>query len=162
MCPVCDFAAQGEFVLSNLLTAQGQRLTIPLSDKHGRPLPGCGAVLSAEQLANNNAVVSRNNGHECCMWRGSITHCKHAQVCHMSGLTMPCFQPHALFSESLRWTPPSFPAPRSSCPWPPPSWRTRTLGARATHSCASPRPGRMGSGSRCSSLRQALGALFGC
>ena len=33
-------------------------MTIPLVDQHRRPLPGCVAVLSAEELPNTNAVVS--------------------------------------------------------------------------------------------------------
>ena len=51
-------AAEGQFLLSDLLTAQGQTMTIPLVDQHRRPLPGCVAVLSAEELPNTNAVVS--------------------------------------------------------------------------------------------------------
>ena len=57
-------AAHGEFLLSDLLTAQGQTLTLPLADKHGRQLPGCVAVLSAEELPNSNAVVSWSLGRE--------------------------------------------------------------------------------------------------
>ncbi|PSC75848.1 copine-3 [Micractinium conductrix] len=52
-----DFLAQGSFLLSDLLTAAGQTLTLALSDARGRPLPGCSATLSAEQLPNTNAVV---------------------------------------------------------------------------------------------------------
>lgn len=50
-------AAEGTFWLSDLLTAAGQTLTLRLTDAKGLALPGCNAVLSAEQLANTNAVV---------------------------------------------------------------------------------------------------------
>ena len=50
-------AAQGRFLLSDLLTAAGQTLTLSLTDGAGRVLPGCSAVLSAEELPNTNAVV---------------------------------------------------------------------------------------------------------
>ncbi|KAL4428006.1 hypothetical protein ABPG75_002095 [Micractinium tetrahymenae] len=53
-----DFLAEGRFLLSDLLTAPGQALSIPLTDAHRRPLPGCVALLSAEQLPNTNGVVS--------------------------------------------------------------------------------------------------------
>ncbi|PSC75501.1 copine-3-like isoform X1 [Micractinium conductrix] len=52
-----DFLAQGRFLLSDLLTAAGQTLTLSLTDGAGRVLPGCSAVLSAEELPNTNAVV---------------------------------------------------------------------------------------------------------
>ena len=39
-------------------------MTIPLVDQHRRPLPGCVAVLSAEELPNTNAVVSG----PLCLW----------------------------------------------------------------------------------------------
>jgi len=55
-------AAEGRFLLSDLLTARGQTLTIPLADAHNRPLPGCVAVLSAEELPNTNAVVRGRAG----------------------------------------------------------------------------------------------------
>ena len=53
-----DFLGEGAFLLSDLLTAPGQSLTVPLKDQHGRPLPGCVAHLSAEELPNTNAVVN--------------------------------------------------------------------------------------------------------
>lgn len=59
MCAPCRFrAGEGRFLLSDLLTAPGQALTLPLADAHGRVLPGCVAQLSAEELPNTNAVVS--------------------------------------------------------------------------------------------------------
>lgn len=54
--PPC--AGEAAFLLSDLLTAPGQMLTLPLKDSHGRPLPGCTATLSAEELPNTNAVVT--------------------------------------------------------------------------------------------------------
>ena len=66
-------AAQVDFLLSDLLTARGQTLTLPLADKHGVRLPGCVAVLAAEQLPNTNAVVSgRHFAHVAALfrWRG--------------------------------------------------------------------------------------------
>ncbi len=51
-------AGEAAFLLSDLLTASGQTLALPLKDAHGRPLPGCTAVLSAEELPNTNAVVT--------------------------------------------------------------------------------------------------------
>ena len=57
-------AAHGEFLLSSLLMAPGRQLTLPLANKHGRQLPGCVAVLSAEELPNTNAVVSWSLGRE--------------------------------------------------------------------------------------------------
>jgi hypothetical protein len=62
--PACLLTAEGQFLLSDLLTAQGQTMTIPLVDQHRRPLPGCVAVLSAEELPNTNAVVSG----PLCLW----------------------------------------------------------------------------------------------
>ncbi|KAL4445388.1 hypothetical protein ABPG77_011213 [Micractinium sp. CCAP 211/92] len=53
-----DFLAEGRFLLSDLLTAPGQALSIPLTGAQQRPLPGCVALLSAEQLPNTNALVS--------------------------------------------------------------------------------------------------------
>ncbi|EFN57401.1 hypothetical protein CHLNCDRAFT_142828 [Chlorella variabilis] len=53
-----DFLAEGEFLLSDVFTAQGQTLTIQLKDKLGRPIPRCVAVLSGEELPMTNAVVS--------------------------------------------------------------------------------------------------------
>ena len=52
-------AAHAEFVLADLLSAQGRKLTLPTADKHGRLQPGCTVTLSAEELPNSNAVVSR-------------------------------------------------------------------------------------------------------
>ncbi|EFN58110.1 hypothetical protein CHLNCDRAFT_30221, partial [Chlorella variabilis] len=57
-----DFLAHGEFLLSSLLMAPGRQLTLPLANKHGRQLPGCVAVLSAEELPNTNAVVQLTLG----------------------------------------------------------------------------------------------------
>ena len=51
-------AGDAAFVLSDLLTAPGQTLTLPLKDSHGRPLPGCTVTLSAEELPNTNGVVT--------------------------------------------------------------------------------------------------------
>ena len=51
-------AGEAAFVLSDLLTAPGQSLTLPLKDSHNRPLPGCIVTLSAEELPNTNAVVT--------------------------------------------------------------------------------------------------------
>lgn len=53
-----DFLGEAAFVLSDLLTAPGQSLTLPLKDSHNRPLPGCIVTLSAEELPNTNAVVT--------------------------------------------------------------------------------------------------------
>lgn len=39
-------------------------MTLPLRDRAGRPIPGCTAVLSAEELPNTNAVV-REGGIGC-------------------------------------------------------------------------------------------------
>jgi hypothetical protein len=59
-----DFLAQATFLLSDLLTAAGQTLTLPLVDAAGRPLRGCTAMLSAEELPNTNAVVRRGGSEE--------------------------------------------------------------------------------------------------
>ncbi|KAI7845503.1 hypothetical protein COHA_000926 [Chlorella ohadii] len=55
---LAEQASEAAFLLSDLLTASGQTLALPLKDAHGRPLPGCTAVLSAEELPNTNAVVT--------------------------------------------------------------------------------------------------------
>ena len=49
---------EGRFLLSDLVTAPGQTLTVPLADRAGRPLPGCVAELSAEELPGTNALVT--------------------------------------------------------------------------------------------------------
>jgi hypothetical protein len=56
--PPCLPAGQADFLLSDLLTAQGQSLRVQLRDEQGRPLPGCVALLSGEELPQTNAVVS--------------------------------------------------------------------------------------------------------
>eukprot|EP00887_Chlorella_sp_A99_P002975 scaffold24.g2975.t1 len=53
-----DFLAEGSFLLSDVLTARGQTLVIPLCDRTGRTIPGCKAILGAEEMPNTNAVVS--------------------------------------------------------------------------------------------------------
>jgi hypothetical protein len=128
-------AAQGQFLLSDLLTAAGQRLSLPLSDKHGRPLPGCGAVLIAEQVPNTNAVVSEarstaatrgSGGGRAAFQESCPSACKPCASC------LPAAQ------LAGRRGPPLHACRRSSCAWRPPSWRTRTAGASRTPSCASP------------------------
>lgn len=55
----CDppAAAQGTFLLSDVLTSQGQTMTIQLGTEQGRVLPGCTATLLAEEVPNTNAMV---------------------------------------------------------------------------------------------------------
>jgi hypothetical protein len=57
----CCAAAHGEFLLSDVVTAPGRKLTLPLRDKRGYQLPGCVASLTAEELPNNNAAVNLPN-----------------------------------------------------------------------------------------------------
>ncbi|KAL4859813.1 Copine-5 [Chlorella vulgaris] len=51
-------AGECEFLLSDLLTLGGKTLTIQMKDRAGRPIPGCTALLSGEELPMSNAVVS--------------------------------------------------------------------------------------------------------
>lgn len=60
--PPCLPAGQADFLLSDLLTAQGQSLSVQLRDEQGRPLPGCVALLSGEELPQTNAVVGGGRG----------------------------------------------------------------------------------------------------
>lgn len=53
-----DFLGECEFLLSDLLTLGGKTLTIQMKDRAGRPIPGCTALLSGEELPMSNAVVS--------------------------------------------------------------------------------------------------------
>ncbi|KAI7838705.1 hypothetical protein COHA_007502 [Chlorella ohadii] len=51
-------AGEATFLLSDLLTAPNQTLTLVLKDASGFALPGCTAMLSAEELPNSNGVVT--------------------------------------------------------------------------------------------------------
>lgn len=54
LCP----SGEATFLLSDLLTAPNQTLTLALKDARGFALPGCTATLSAEELPNSNGVVT--------------------------------------------------------------------------------------------------------